>query len=139
MPILNSLCVFATPYDACLDTLRRKSYAESEEKLMRAVLEDAIACFQKYVFARDRKKKVLFQEAQDWIQEIDRDWPFSFVNICEVLGFRPNYLRRGLEQWKAAMVESREKHKMNRLAPRNGKTKRSIVHTGSARRRRVAS
>jgi len=40
-----------------LDTFRRKLYLEPEKKLMLAILEDAIACFQKYAFARDSKGK----------------------------------------------------------------------------------
>ena len=105
MPITNSLHVSALPDYVCLETFRRKSYSEPEEKLMLAVLDDAIACFQKYAFARDRKGKILFQEAEDWVQETNSDWLFSFVHVCEVLGFRPNYLRRGLGQWKAAKLE----------------------------------
>ena len=46
-----------------LDTFRRKLYLEPEKKLMLAILEDAIACFQKYAFARDSKGKALFTEA----------------------------------------------------------------------------
>ena len=51
-----------------LDTFRRKLYLEPEKKLMLAILEDAIACFQKYAFARDSKGKALFTEAEEWIQ-----------------------------------------------------------------------
>ena len=29
----------------------------------------------------------------------DSHWPFSFVNICVVLGLEPGYLRQGLKQW----------------------------------------
>jgi hypothetical protein len=62
VPITNSLreTVFATAYDVSLETVR-KSYLEPEQKLMLAVLDNAIACFQKYAFTRDRKGKVLFQ------------------------------------------------------------------------------
>ena len=35
---------------------------------MLAVLDDAIACFQQHAFARDRKGKILFQEAEHWVQ-----------------------------------------------------------------------
>jgi hypothetical protein len=28
------------------------------------------------------------------------DWLFSFVNVCELLGLDPRYLRQGLQQWK---------------------------------------
>jgi len=97
---------------------------------MLAVLDDAIACFQKYAFARDRKGKVLFQEAEEWVQAINHDWPFSFVNVCEILGFTPDFLRQGLGQWKTAKLESRAKAKIHQLVPRNGKKKRSIVISG---------
>jgi len=43
-----------------LETFRRRFYLEPEKKLMLAVLEDAIACFQKYIFARDGKGKMAF-------------------------------------------------------------------------------
>jgi len=130
VPITNSSRVFATAYDVSLETCRRKSYRESEEKLMLAVLDDAIACFQKYAFARDRKRKVLFQEAEEWVQATNHDWPFSFANVCEILGFAPDYLRQGLGQWKTAKLESRAKAKIHQLVPRNGKKKRSIVISG---------
>ena len=108
---------------------------------MLAVLDDAIACFQKYAFARDRKGKVLFQEAEEWVQATNHDWPFSFVNVCEMLGFAPDYLRQGLAEWKAAKLESRAKAKIYQLAPRKGKRRRGIAVTGRARHRlrRVAS
>jgi hypothetical protein len=136
VPRTNGLreTVFATAYDVSLETFR-KSYLEPEQKLMLAVLDDAIACFQKYAFTRDRKGKVLFQEAQDWVQDTNSDWPLSFANVCETLGFAPDYLRQGLGQWKTAKLESRAKAKIYQLPPRNGKRKRGITVTGRARHR----
>ena len=129
MPIINSLreTVFATAYDVSLVTFR-KSYLEPEQKLMLAVLDNAIACLQKYAFTRDRKGKVLFQEAEYWVQDTNSDWPFSFANVCETLGFAPDYLRQGLGQWKAAKLESRAKGKIYQLLPRNGKKKKKHHH-----------
>jgi hypothetical protein len=71
-----------------------------EKELMLAVLEEAIAEFQKYLSARDRKGMRRFADAEEWILENDADWSFSFVKICEVLGLAPNYLRQGLLRWK---------------------------------------
>jgi hypothetical protein len=143
MPIANSSpeTVLATAYDVSPGTFQRKSYLEPEKKLMLAVLEDAIACFQKYAFARDRKGKMLFQEAEFWIQNTNSDWPFSFANVCETLGFGPDYLRQGLAEWKAAKLESRAKAKIYQLASRNGKRRNGIAVTGRARHRlrRIAS
>lgn len=118
-----------------LDTFRRKLHLEPEKKLMLAVLEDAIACFQKYVFVREGKGKILFQEAEDWIWDRNNDWLFSFANVCETLGFNPAYLRQGLVQWRAQKLESRARAKVYQLAPRSGKRKRGVAVTRRARHR----
>jgi hypothetical protein len=124
-----SQTVFATAYDVSLGTFRRESDLAPEKKLMLAVLEDAISCFQIHVFAQDRKKKVLFQEAEHWVQDTNSDGPFSFTNVCETLGFTPDYLRQGLGQWKAAKLESRAKAKTYQLSPGHGKRKRGTAVT----------
>jgi hypothetical protein len=141
MPIANSLpeTVFATAYDVSPGTFRRQLHLEPEKKLMLAVLEDAIACFQKYAFTRDRKGKMLFQEAEFWVQNTNSDWPFSFANVCETLVFDPDYLRQGLAKWKAAKLESRAKAKIYQLTPRNGKRRIAVIGRAKHRLRRVVS
>ena len=106
---------------------------------MLAVLEDAIACFQKYVFAREGKGRILFQEAEDWVQDTNSDWLFSFANVCETLGFNPDYLRQGLAVWKAERLESRARRGFISFAPRSGKRKRGVAVAGRTRHRRAAS
>ncbi len=102
-----------------LDTYRRKTHLEPEKRLILAVLEDAVSCFQKYVTAQRRKEKALFQEAEEWFMEKDSDLFFSFENICESLGLDPDYLRKGLVQWKEGQV--RPKAKIYHLNPVQGK------------------
>jgi hypothetical protein len=82
------------------DNLRRKTVLEPEKRLMLAILEDAIHCFQDNVLAQSGKAKTRFDEVQEWIVERDRDWVFSFESICEELGFDPRYVRQGLLRWK---------------------------------------
>ena len=106
-----------------LETFRRKLHLEPEKKLLLAVLEDAIACFQKYLFARDGKGKILFQEAEEWILAQDSDWLFSFDNLCEMLGFEPSYLRDGLIRWKAQRIESQAKARIYQLTRRTNQRK----------------
>lgn len=79
---------------------REKSHFMPEEKLMFAVLTDAIECFQKYLGANGRRYRNLFAEADAWIKNRDCSTPFSFEHICEVLSINPNYLRLGLIQWR---------------------------------------
>jgi hypothetical protein len=78
------------------ERFRSKTLLEPEKRLMLAVLGDAINCFQDNVLARSGKRKKLFEESKAWILTGDRNWVFSFENICEVLGINPAYLRQGL-------------------------------------------
>lgn len=79
---------------------RGGSGVRGEKRLMLAVLEDALDCFQKYALSRDGHGQVLFDEAHAWIISGDRNWFFSYENICETLEINPEYLRRGLESWR---------------------------------------
>ncbi|MGH7773347.1 MAG: hypothetical protein ACREQA_14065 [Candidatus Binatia bacterium] len=113
-----------------LETFRRKAHLEPEKRLMLAVLEDAIACFQKYVHARDGKGKAMFRDAEEWIVEEGSDWLFSFGNICEVLGFNPQYVHQGLLRWKEEKLAGRPKAKIYRLTPRPGRRKGGLKVSG---------
>jgi hypothetical protein len=83
------------------ENLRRKTLLEPEKKLMLAILEDAVNCFQDNLSAQHGRGQKLFEEAEKWIVEPGSDWVFSFEHICEALGFKPEYVREGLLRWKA--------------------------------------
>jgi hypothetical protein len=92
-------------------TFRRRQL-EPEKKLMLAVLEDAVACFQRFVFAEKRKQRTLFNEAEDWIRSENSDHVFSFENICAALRFNPAYVRKGLLRWKTRTLAERKNTKV---------------------------
>ncbi|MEK7649426.1 MAG: hypothetical protein AAB367_00455 [Patescibacteria group bacterium] len=73
-----------------------------ERRLMLAVLEDAIDCFQKYAHTNDRGGRQIFCEAYDWIMSPDKRWLFSFENICQIVEMDPDYIREGLMRWRAS-------------------------------------
>ncbi len=79
---------------------RRKSGFDRERRLMLAVLEDAIDCFQKYAHTEDQRGRQLFAEAYDWIMSSEKKWLFSFENICQVVDINPDYIRQGLVRWR---------------------------------------
>ena len=83
-----------------LETTRKKSHLEPEKDLMLAVMEDAVDCYFKNIFAKTEKEKALFRDAEDWILEENSRRFFSFDNICEILNINPQYLREGLINWK---------------------------------------
>jgi len=86
---------------------------QPEQSLMFAVLLDAVECFQKYAGVPGQYANRCFREAENWIFDNDREWLFSFINICQALAIDPQYLRKGLRRWKqnAKSVSSRERNK----------------------------
>jgi hypothetical protein len=87
-------------------TYRSTGSLAREKSLMLAVMHDAIGCFKCYLGARDKTKRGLFLDAENWILDTERSCFFSFENVCDVLGFDPAYLRAGLMRWKAAAVKN---------------------------------
>ena len=94
-----------------------------ERELMVAVLEEALADYQRCWKARDKKAMERFADAQAWVLESDSEWIFSFINCCEALGIEPDYLRQGLLRWNqakrakllSAPVIPQQKHQPKRL------------------------
>ncbi|HYC01205.1 MAG TPA: hypothetical protein VEC57_18875 [Candidatus Limnocylindrales bacterium] len=76
--------------------LGRDAGGSNERGLMLAILRDAVECYQKYALSRDPRGRDLHDEAAEWIFSGDREWPFSFENICDVLGVSADYIRTGL-------------------------------------------
>lgn len=104
--------------------LRGRSQGDGQRRLMIAVLEDAIECFQKYTDAKDSRSRQLGTEAEEWFLTDDPTWLFSFVNVCEILDINPEFLRRGLLAWK---------EKRGVLPPSDGPTESTPDDSGPKR------
>ena len=86
------------------DRVRRRREHDGERRLMIAVLEDAVDVYRKQAGTSDPRGSQLFREAEEWLEDPDRTWLFSFQNICDVLDIDADYLRRGLHAWKERMT-----------------------------------
>ncbi len=80
--------------------LKRKRYSCGEHRLVRAIIQDAVECFQKHIHATDNKRRQLYLDAEEWISCDEDTGPFSFNNVCELLGLNPDYVREGLLAWR---------------------------------------
>ena len=69
---------------------------EGEKRLMIAVLKDAVECLDKYRGSRSSLGQCQYLNAIEWVEDTDTDWLFSFTNICDLLGFDPEYMREVL-------------------------------------------
>jgi hypothetical protein len=91
------------------EAMRRKHLLEGEKRLILSVLEDAVECFMKCIESPTSKGQRLFRDADEWISLEDKHWVFSFDNVCDMLDINPEYMRRGLRQWKERKVEAMER------------------------------
>jgi hypothetical protein len=88
-----------------VDRLRRRSEQDGPRRLMIAILEDALNVFCRMVGTADVRGREMFVEAEEWFESRNDEWLFSFESVCAVLGFEPEYLRRGLRAWKRRALE----------------------------------
>jgi hypothetical protein len=117
---------------------RDNCHFQPEKRLMIAVLQDAVECFQNCKF-EPRNPTNEFLDSEGWIFTNDLKWPFSFINICEAVGMDAGGLRQGLLHWKENTLRSntldqstkpgaksaRGESKARRL-PNHGKRRRTI-------------
>jgi hypothetical protein len=82
----------------------RKDRLSPEERLLLAILADAVACYQGYFLSQKAHEQALFTEAEEWIFDGSTEFT-SFHNICEILKIDPAYVRRGLRAWKESQLE----------------------------------
>lgn len=59
-----------------------------------AVLEQAVTDANDQRFARTRCGQRAYWETYQWIIADDREWPYSFVNLCAAIGLDVDLVRR---------------------------------------------
>ena len=67
-----------------------------ERKLAVAVLSQASDDLQKFRYARRGAGYSLYADARKWIASNDRLWPYSFLNLCDVLNLAADAIRAEL-------------------------------------------
>jgi hypothetical protein len=92
--------------------------------LMLAVLGDAVRCIEEGRSRRHFRARRLAAEAEAWVRCERREWPFSFVNICEVLGFDVDAMRAHFltSPRDAAHTNGKEDSAMPKMPTTVGKT-----------------
>ena len=93
------------PPETLLPTQWHRSTSDAslvpEQRLLLAILEEAVATVQRYVIDERRRGRRLYREAEAWVLSDDVSWPCTFRNICDALGIDPDYLRGGVMRWSA--------------------------------------
>jgi hypothetical protein len=69
------------------------------QRLLLAVLEDAIHCYQRHCRATRGWRRRQFLEAKEWLFDSNSTAFMSCRTVCESLGIEPALLRRSLHEW----------------------------------------
>ncbi len=74
----------------------------AEQRLMLALLGDAIRVYRQGALSRAARKRMLYVDAERWIMATSGRNPFAFGfdTVCEALGIDPSVLRQKLISWK---------------------------------------
>ncbi|MCW5892402.1 MAG: hypothetical protein KIT14_17915 [bacterium] len=70
----------------------------AEDRLMLAVLADAVALLREHAYGQERHSRQLLRNTLGWFESDDVDWPLSFRNVCGALGLDPLGLHAALER-----------------------------------------
>jgi hypothetical protein len=84
----------------------RRMEVMGEFILVQAILREAIRTYQKYAVKKGTRATRLFRDVNEWFSSDDRQWFFSFVNVCDTLGLEPTYIRTGLKLWRERKLQS---------------------------------
>ena len=78
--------------------MHRSTWRTGEQRLMCAVLEDAVNKYLQYRdYAPMTNRGRLYSEAKEWIFVGGGTEPFSFESICAALGLDPDWWRQRLQ------------------------------------------
>jgi hypothetical protein len=96
-----------------------------EQRLMLALLADAINVYQQGVLSQNTRKRLLFIDAERWITAGPKlRHAFSFDTVCDALGINPGVLRRRMLVWKHELRRNEQTraatpHLRLKITPRN--------------------
>lgn len=123
------------------DRFRGRSILEGERRLMLAVLEDAVMCYQKYAGSPRARGKRMFEEAEEWFFEENQTWPFSFESICSVFAIHPGYFRTRLVRWKDDLLSQPpdQRHRVARVRLRAARRHKILPFVPRRRHKAMAS
>jgi hypothetical protein len=96
-------CGSLVPAQFFLPAQRSLVYWKGEQRLLFAVLQDAVACWFRYRDATTPRGRRLFGETVAWFESPATNWLYAFERICEILALDPDYIRRGLRGWRSGV------------------------------------
>jgi len=90
-----------------------------QKELAAGVLKQAAQDLRRFNSATSAVERELYLDAYSWLTSDDSSWPFSFLNVCQLLNLAPESLRQEL-------LSDASLGLFSYLARRGGRTARSF-------------
>ena len=68
----------------------------SQRELASGVLKQAVQDLRRFHGATSAIERELYLDAYSWLTSDDSSWPFSFLNVCQLLNLTPDIVRQEL-------------------------------------------
>ncbi|MGH8011466.1 MAG: hypothetical protein ACREQ4_03055 [Candidatus Binataceae bacterium] len=107
----------------------------SEQRLMLAVLVDAINILQGWQRLGNARKRRAFAEAGQWVNTRGTGYPFSFDSVCDALSINPEILRERLSGLVMGRLTG-DGHTLGRLRLKESSRAQHMTANRVRRRRR---
>jgi hypothetical protein len=101
----SSASVLPTP---CFSPMNNLYTGCPEVALMRAVLDDALACVHRQYESERRWVQREGREAEEWLFSDDAHGVFSYVSVCAVLGLKRESIRQELLHWGQSYLNTQQ-------------------------------
>ena len=96
--------LFGQPDVLCVDeylhVYQGRPAETPERRLVAAILRDAVDCYLRDCFTKNRHRKRSFREAEEWFFKSEDYGVFSLENVCGVLNIDAGYIRRSLKEFE---------------------------------------
>jgi hypothetical protein len=80
--------------------LRQRADYPGEQRLLLAILEDAVHSFRTNFMARTPRRRHLFEEAEEWLFADTCEASVTFEYVCDVFDLDRGSIRAGLQRWR---------------------------------------
>lgn len=67
--------------------------SEPERALAAGVLRQAASDLRRFRRSEDAAGREIYRDARSWFNSDDTAWPYSFLNVCQLLGISPEEIR----------------------------------------------
>jgi hypothetical protein len=117
------------------ESVKAVASSRPEVALAKGVLVQARQDLRRFRNAQDGLGREIYADAYGWIASNDLWWPYSFLNVCELLGLTPEALRGEL----LSNPQPGWAYRSRRVAQRISTSLRGSLANVFVTRRRVAS